>query len=99
MTLYDKVQFLCKESKTNIAQLEKTLGFGNGTMQRWNKVIPRIDKVQAVAKHFNIGVDELIGCKEPIFSLDAHQMAVQYDDLSEGKRVLVKQYIDAVKAS
>lgn len=60
MTLLDKVKTLCLKSSTTLAQLEKTLNFGNGTLSRWNTSSPSIDKIQKIADYFNVSVDYLL---------------------------------------
>lgn len=46
------------------AQIEKRLGFGNGTMGRWDKSSPSFDKVIAVADLLNVTIDYLAGREE-----------------------------------
>ncbi len=61
MALYDTIQFLCKQNKISIAQLEKQLNIGNGTIARWNKGFPTIDNAIKVARFFEISLDYLTG--------------------------------------
>lgn len=44
-----------------LAQIEKKLGFGNGTMGRWNNSSPTLDKATAVADFLNVSLDYLAG--------------------------------------
>lgn len=48
-------------SKTDLklAQIERELGFGNGTMRKWDISFPSFDKVVAVADLINVSVDYL----------------------------------------
>ncbi len=63
-TIKEKVNDLCEENGITIAQLEKTLGFGNGTISRWVNSQPRADKLKAVAEYFNVTVGFLTGNEE-----------------------------------
>lgn len=61
MTLLDRVKNLCGENSLTLAKLEKTLGFGNGTLSRWDDSSPSGEKLIKVANFFNVSVDYLIG--------------------------------------
>lgn len=37
MDLVDKIRDLCWQNKTTIAQLERELGFSNGSIRNWGK--------------------------------------------------------------
>lgn len=52
MSLYEKIQCLCKENEISIRQLERELGFGNNTIGKWKTSTPSIDKLQLVADYF-----------------------------------------------
>jgi len=64
VTLKDRVKELCTNNSITLAQLEKKLSLGNGTLSRWNKSSPSIDKVQEVANYFNLSIDCLVGNEE-----------------------------------
>jgi transcriptional regulator with XRE-family HTH domain len=64
MLLVEQVQKLCDSKGINIANLQKELGFSNGTIYRWDKSLPSVDKLQKVADYFNVSTDYLLG-KEP----------------------------------
>lgn len=51
---------LCKRQGICIANLEKAVGLGNGTIRGWAKSSPRIDAVKKVADFFGVSVDSLI---------------------------------------
>ena len=61
MGIVERMQCLCKNAGTSLAALEKDLGFGKGTMYRWEEKIPAVDKVQKVAAYFGVSVDYLLG--------------------------------------
>lgn len=50
--LYDKVKAACKTKGISVSALEKELGFGNGTITKWNKVIPSVYNLKKIADFF-----------------------------------------------
>lgn len=54
------IKRLCAANNISISKLGKTLGFGNGTIERWDRNRPSIDKVILVADYFGVTVDELL---------------------------------------
>lgn len=56
-----EIRELCKKNGTSIKALERELGFGNGTISRWDKNVPAIGKVKAVANFFNVPLAHLTG--------------------------------------
>lgn len=61
MNIVDKIRSLCSERTITIAELERNLGLGAGTVSRWDARIPGIDKVQKVAEYFDVSTDYLLG--------------------------------------
>ncbi|MGY3767090.1 helix-turn-helix domain-containing protein [Vagococcus vulneris] len=61
MGLYDKIKILAEKQKLSIRRLEENLGYGNGTIRRWDKQTPGVDKIKEVADYFNVSVDYLLG--------------------------------------
>lgn len=61
MTIKDTVRDLARRYPISIPNLEKALGFGAGTISRWDKSSPGVDKVQAIADYFGVTVDYLLG--------------------------------------
>lgn len=57
MDIYEKIQYLCKENKISVRQLERELQFGNNTIGKWKTSKPSIDKLQLVANYFNKPID------------------------------------------
>lgn len=58
--MYDKIRKLAKERGISIPKLEKELGFGNGTITKWNVSIPRLDMIKKVADYFNVKIEDLL---------------------------------------
>ncbi len=62
--IVERIQTLCKAANTTLAQLEKELSFGNGTIRRWDDSSPSVDKVLKVANYFGVLVDCILELKE-----------------------------------
>ncbi len=60
MNLYAKIQRMCKEQNKSIMGLEEELGFPRGSICKWDKNIPSVKKVKAVADALNTTVDALL---------------------------------------
>lgn len=96
LTFFDNIREICKKSNVPFAQLERELGFGNGTIQKWDKSNPGIDKVLAVAKHFGVSVDVLLGRSEYQLSDETRKIAAQFESLPQEKKNLVKCYMGVI---
>lgn len=59
--IVEQIKALCKSNKTSITKLEKELGFGNGTIYKWETASPSTSNVCAVADYFDVSVDFLLG--------------------------------------
>lgn len=64
MDILSRIKRLAAQKKISIAQLERDLDFSNGSISKWNKTAPSIDKLQAVADYFDISADFLLGREE-----------------------------------
>jgi len=60
MTLKDRVKAVAQERGISLPVLESELGFGNSTIVKWDKSTPNADKLNAVAKFFNVSMDYLL---------------------------------------
>ena len=58
--ILENIKRLCYEKNISIWALEKECGLGNGTIGRWAKKYPRVEKLKAVADFFGVTVDELL---------------------------------------
>ena len=68
MKLTERIRILCEGKNTNFAALERTLDIGQGTIRKWDRVSPGLDKLQKVAEFFNVSLDYLVGRNENEFS-------------------------------
>lgn len=62
--LLEKIKYLCSCHNITIAQLEKKLNFGNGTVHKWCKSQPSAEKVFKVAQYFGVSLEYLFDKKE-----------------------------------
>lgn len=85
---------LCEKNSTTFAQLEKELGFGNGTIRKWEESSPGIDKVLKVANRFGVSIDYLITGDSEDSSALAMQVTRMIELLPREKQELVHRYID-----
>lgn len=69
MSLVSRIQLLCKDKATNQSSLERDLGFGKGTISKWDKSSPSSDKLEKVADYFHVSVDYLLGREEKLNAL------------------------------
>ena len=63
MSLRDNIKDLAAQKKISVAELERTLGFGNGSISKWNKQSPSADKLKKVADYFGVTIDYLLDRK------------------------------------
>ena len=64
MNIVDRIKLLANEKGLTIAELERILGFGNNIISKWDKSIPRSDKLEKLADYFNVSTDYLLGRTE-----------------------------------
>ncbi len=60
MSMLVNIQVLCKEHGISVPSLEKELGFGKGSIYKWDKNSPSIDKLQKVADYFEVSVERIL---------------------------------------
>lgn len=64
MSLIDKIKDLCASREITLVGLERELGFSRGSIFKWDKNFPSIDKVTKVAEYFDVSIDYLLGKTE-----------------------------------
>lgn len=50
MQIYDNVKIACKEKGISISELEEKLGFPRGSIYKWNKHFPSVEKLKSVSE-------------------------------------------------
>ena len=83
MSIRDRVKELLKENGMSISALESTLGFGNGTIAKWEKTAPSAVKLQKVADYLDVSVDYLLGRTERKNPYDESAISGSYLSLAK----------------
>ena len=81
MGLRDVIKDLAVKKKISVAELERTLGFGNGSISKWNKQSPSVDKLNKVADYFDVSVDYLLGRTNARSKKDNSKVALDDNDI------------------
>lgn len=58
--MYKRIQKKCKEKGISINQLEKELKFARGSIYKWDKNKPSIDKVKALADFLKTPIEYFV---------------------------------------
>lgn len=88
--LLNKIKYLCSYHNITIAQLERKLSFGNGTVHKWCKSQPSAEKVLKVAQYFGVSLEYLLDRKEGL-SKESMCMARQFEKLPKEQNGLIKE--------
>lgn len=59
--MIEEIKKLCKKNNTTIKALERSLDLSNGSIRNWDTKPPSYDKVEKVAKYFNVSIEYIIG--------------------------------------
>lgn len=70
MDLTERIKALCDGKNTTFAGLERDLQLGQGTIRKWDKSSPSIEKLQKVADYFDVSLDYLVGKEDKTLGLD-----------------------------
>ncbi|MFC2282347.1 MAG: helix-turn-helix domain-containing protein [Lachnoanaerobaculum saburreum] len=62
--MYQIIKKLCESNSISIFSLEKKLGFGNGTISRWDNSSPTVANLKKVADYFGVTIEELLSQEE-----------------------------------
>lgn len=65
MSIYFKIKdIITRKEKMSISRLEKELNFGSGTIRRWQKNDPGLEKVLRVADYLDVPITDLLPDEE-----------------------------------
>lgn len=100
MTVYDYVKVLAKERNVDIKHVEIACGFGNGTISKWGKSMPKADVLYKVALYFNMPIEYFLTGVRPIQDrmeqvlIDAYRLSDE-----EGKATIIQVCMNSRDAS
>jgi transcriptional regulator with XRE-family HTH domain len=97
MSIVTRIKLLADERKMTIAELERKLDFSNGSIRRWDKQSPSVDRLQKVADFFNVTADSLLGRNEENTSPKAQSIARRYDKFSSDQQELLDALFETVE--
>ena len=55
--ILEKILNLAEKNSISVSCLEKTLGFGNGTIKKWGESSPSVNKLKKVADYFGVSIE------------------------------------------
>ena len=86
--MVDKIRELFSLTGKSLFSLEKECGFGNGTINKWDKSSPSIDRVSKVAAALGVTVGDILGEKNtaPISEDGKAEILSIFDSLSLDRR-------------
>lgn len=64
MQLYQKIKKLCKERDVSVYCVEQDLEFSTGSVSKWDVSIPSADKLQRLAKYFDVPIEYFLEGEE-----------------------------------
>ena len=85
MTLKERIKELAKAKGISLPTLEAELGFGNGTIVKWDKSTPNAEKLNTVAKYFGVTMDYLLNGEmtKGLTNKDKRDISKTVDELME----------------
>ena len=58
--IFDNIKSLCEKRQISVSQLEKKVGFKNGTIGKWRVHSPTVANLSKVAEFLGVSVDWLM---------------------------------------
>lgn len=99
MTLFNRMKRKCEEAGTNFKKIEQELGFGNGTLRKWEHQNPSYDKVIAVAKSLNVSFTWLAtGKEEAELSPEEQKLLENYRNCNSTGQGLIQENAESIRA-
>ena len=73
MGIIERIKELCRAEGITITELEKMLGYGNGSLAKSSTI--KSDRLQAIAKYFNVSIDYLVNGESYYLNESTAQLA------------------------
>lgn len=61
MDVLGKIKELAKQRNISLAELERRTGLSSGSITKWGKSAPSVDKLAKIAEYFHVSTDYLLG--------------------------------------
>ncbi|MGP4073160.1 helix-turn-helix transcriptional regulator [Piscibacillus sp. B03] len=100
MSIVENIQLLCRKNGISVPMLEKELGLSRGSVYRWDKNSPSVDKLQRVANYFRVRLDDIVG-RGDIFNTgwaikeERERQGITLEEMSEAIKIapdILKKY-------
>ena len=89
-----KIKKICTEKHITIAALERELGFGNGSIRKWDRMSPSVERVSLVADYLGVNIEYLISDELNEFGYEEKQKFNKLlSSLTPEQKLLVTCYI------
>ena len=98
MSVKERIRELCKINRISIPNLESELGFGSGTISKWDKSVPSVDKLQKIAERFDVSMDFLTTGHEYNRAPETLAAHFEGEELSEEEIEEIMNYVEFVKS-
>lgn len=85
MLTYETIKKLCKKKGVTVTGTEKVLGFAKGSLCKVNTSKPSMEKVQKLAKYFDVPIEYLMGEKEYTYETVKDSSLTSRDQRDIGK--------------
>ena len=91
MKMVERIKAAAARQGFTLAQLERSLGFGARTIYKWDKNLPSVDKVLAVANFLQVSFSWLVtgSCEN-----DQQPMAARFELLSEADKEKIEHFME-----
>ena len=107
MDIYGRIKELAYAQKISIRRLEENIGFGNGTINRWAKTTPGVDKLEKVADYFHVSTDYLLGREnknatptdDDLDDMIDHARSFDGKPVTDHDREIIKAYLKGLYAN
>jgi len=94
--LVETIKMLCRAHGISVPKLEDKLGFGGGTISKWNKSSPSVDKLRRVAEYFQLTVDDLL-TDEPLNTFQKYRRTEHYRQNAISLPDVVKEVLKGIQ--
>ncbi|MDT2809156.1 helix-turn-helix transcriptional regulator [Enterococcus asini] len=103
--LLDRIKELANERKMTIAELERKVDFGQGSISKWAKQSPSSERLKIVADFFDVSTDYLLdrtdirkpadSTEDPVEAMLKTVMSSDGKPLTENDRNILRGIIEA----